>query len=326
MRGPGHRAVVISHDSIVVPFALGLRRRMALPDGGRGDFTGFALFMGAAIDHRLPGAGRILTTPGSTDPNRSAGHHLCRRRRRHSVVHPGGGSRHREPCRGRPTGDRRAGRAVRRRRCSPSSGPLAARVLAGRRGRGRPTPRSCRALIVALFLSAWITEAIGIHAIFGAFMLRWILPLCHLAAQIRERLEDLTVLFLLPVFFAVVGLSTLLGLPVGARAVADCPACRRHRHHRQARRLRWSPRWPPVRPSALDHPRPADERSRDNRDRDSQHRARSLGVISPTLFTIMVLMALFTTFMTTPLLSRLYPRSMVEREILLEHHRERGPR
>ena len=51
-----------------------------------------------------------------------------------------------------------------------------------------------------------------------------------------------------------------------------------------------------------------------------------LGVISPALFTIMVLMALTTTIMTTPLLSRLYPRSMVEREILLEHHRERGPR
>jgi nucleotide-binding universal stress UspA family protein len=45
-----------------------------------------------------------------------------------------------------------------------------------------------------------------------------------------------------------------------------------------------------------------------------------LGVISPALFTIMVLMALFTTFMTTPILSVLYPRAMVERDIMTSYH------
>jgi nucleotide-binding universal stress UspA family protein len=49
---------------------------------------------------------------------------------------------------------------------------------------------------------------------------------------------------------------------------------------------------------------------------------RELGVISPALFTIMVIMALVTTFMTTPLLSWLYPRAHVERDVMAEHHRE----
>ena len=42
-----------------------------------------------------------------------------------------------------------------------------------------------------------------------------------------------------------------------------------------------------------------------------------IGVISPALFAMMVLMALVTTFMTTPLLAVVYPRRLVEQTMPL---------
>ncbi len=49
---------------------------------------------------------------------------------------------------------------------------------------------------------------------------------------------------------------------------------------------------------------------------------QSLGVISPALFTMMVLMALITTFMTTPLLTLLYPRDMIDSDLAGDATRE----
>jgi Kef-type K+ transport system membrane component KefB len=68
-------------------------------------------------------------------------------------------------------------------------------------------------LFVALLLSAFVTEAIGIHALFGAFLLGAIIP--HdslLAREVTRRLEDLVVLLLLPAFFAFSGMRTEIGL------------------------------------------------------------------------------------------------------------------
>ena len=156
--------------------------------------------------------------------------------------------------------------------------PLLARVAAVQPDEGRLGATIMSALIVALFLSAWATEAIGIHAIFGAFMFGAILPRSHsIAAQITERLEDVTVLFLLPVFFAVVGLSTQIGLVSGSDlwaltgliiAIAIVGQDRRLGHRRAGRRG--------VVP-VVDGPRRADERPGDHRDRDPHHRAQPRG-------------------------------------------------
>jgi Kef-type K+ transport system membrane component KefB len=76
---------------------------------------------------------------------------------------------------------------------------------------------------VALLLSALITEAIGVHAIFGAFILGVIVPHgSRIARQLREQLEGVVVVLLLPAFFAFTGLRTQIGLLHGAGAWLLC--------------------------------------------------------------------------------------------------------
>ena len=70
------------------------------------------------------------------------------------------------------------------------------------------------AIIVLLtLLSAWITETIGIHALFGAFLMGAVMPKgTEFVRTLVGKLEDFTVVFLLPIFFAYTGLKTEIGL------------------------------------------------------------------------------------------------------------------
>ncbi|QSZ29739.1 hypothetical protein DSL72_004256 [Monilinia vaccinii-corymbosi] len=74
--------------------------------------------------------------------------------------------------------------------------------------------QSMVALTVLLVLaSSWFTGVIGVHAIFGAFLAGLICP--HeggFAIHITEKIEDLVAVLLLPLYFALSGLSTNLGL------------------------------------------------------------------------------------------------------------------
>ncbi|GAA5837048.1 hypothetical protein JCM11251_004483 [Rhodosporidiobolus azoricus] len=67
--------------------------------------------------------------------------------------------------------------------------------------------------LVTLFMvliSAWITDRIGIHAIFGAFIVGLIVPK-EIKASLSEKIEDLVTVLLLPLYFALSGLKTDLG-------------------------------------------------------------------------------------------------------------------
>jgi Kef-type K+ transport system membrane component KefB len=67
--------------------------------------------------------------------------------------------------------------------------------------------------LVVLLAAALTTELIGIHALFGAFLAGVIMPPSEqLRRQLRERLESLSTVFLLPIFFAFTGLRTEIGL------------------------------------------------------------------------------------------------------------------
>ncbi len=67
--------------------------------------------------------------------------------------------------------------------------------------------------------SAYIAELIGIHALFGSFLAGVIMPQNILFKQkITEKLEDVSVLVLLPIFFAFTGLRTQIGLLNDAHA------------------------------------------------------------------------------------------------------------
>ena len=88
-----------------------------------------------------------------------------------------------------------------------------------------PAPWAVTVTIVAVLISAFITEAIGVHAIFGAFLLGAVLP--HdgrLAAVLHERFAPLVTLLLLPAFFAFTGMRTEIGLLSTAVDWALCGA------------------------------------------------------------------------------------------------------
>ena len=92
--------------------------------------------------------------------------------------------------------------------------PLLAKLAAHEEKKTGPVSLDVLALVFAsLLLSAVATEAIGIHALFGAFLVGALLP--HegrLAAEVRHRLEDVVVVMFLPVFFAFTGMRTQIGL------------------------------------------------------------------------------------------------------------------
>lgn len=165
--------------------------------------------------------------------------------------------------------------------------------------------RSLALVLVAVLLSAVATEFIGIHAIFGAFLIGAIIP--HesvIARHVTERLEDIVRVMFLPAFFAFTGLRTEIGLVntlndwllCGAIiAVATAGKFGGTALASKAVGLDW-------RDSAalgiLMNTRGLVELIVLNIGLD-------LGVISPRLFTMLVIMALVTTIMTSPILSRL---------------------
>jgi Kef-type K+ transport system membrane component KefB len=95
--------------------------------------------------------------------------------------------------------------------------PLVTKTLA----RMEPSATALALVLVGVLGSALVTEAIGVHALFGAFLFGAILP--HdspLARAITDRLTDFVVVLLLPAFFAFTGLRTRMDLLHGSAAWA----------------------------------------------------------------------------------------------------------
>lgn len=66
---------------------------------------------------------------------------------------------------------------------------------------------------LTLIMSAYATEVIGIHALFGAFMTGAIMPdIAKFRALFIDKVEDVSVILLLPLFFVFTGLRTQIGL------------------------------------------------------------------------------------------------------------------
>jgi Kef-type K+ transport system membrane component KefB len=158
-------------------------------------------------------------------------------------------------------------------------------------------------VLVGSLVSALITEAIGIHAIFGAFLVGVLIPHdSQLAHAMKERLEDLVLVLLLPAFFAFTGLRTQLGLLSGGSAWLMCGtivlvACLgKVGGTFVAARLTGVPSREALSLGVLMNTRGLVELVVLNIGLD-------LGVITPTLFAMMVVMALVTTFATAPLVA-----------------------
>jgi Kef-type K+ transport system membrane component KefB len=159
--------------------------------------------------------------------------------------------------------------------------------------------------LLFLFFSAWTTERIGIHALFGAFFAGVILPRSEsFSRSLTIHLGTITSVLLLPLFFAYTGLRTSIHLLSGGTLwfycalivlvavlgkLFGCAAAGR------ASGMSWSNAFSV---GVLMNTRGLIELVILNVGLD-------LGVISPTLFSMMVIMALVTTFMTTPVLALL---------------------
>jgi Kef-type K+ transport system membrane component KefB len=165
---------------------------------------------------------------------------------------------------------------------------------------------------IALFcLSAFLMDAIGIHAIFGGFILGSVMPRGLFAEELKKKIEPLTVILLLPMFFTYSGLNTrmdmvnspsLLLIAFGilmASILAKGVACY------VAARLAGEDNRTALGIGALMNSRGLMELIIINI-------GLQKGIIGPTLFSMLVLMAIVTTMMASPLFEYVYGRKARE--------------
>ena len=163
-------------------------------------------------------------------------------------------------------------------------------------------------LFCALLVSALVTEWIGIHALFGSFLVGALVPSeSKLAQRATEQLEDVVSVLFLPIFFAFTGLRTQLSLLSGADAWALCGLIvliaflGKAGGVSLAARVCGVPWRTALGLGALMNTRGLMELIVLNVGLD-------LGIISPSLFAMMVVMALVTTCSAGPMLTALEAR------------------
>ena len=177
------------------------------------------------------------------------------------------------------------------------------------------TPGITAVVFMAVLISALATEWIGIHAIFGAFLLGAVIP--HdstIARELTHKLEDQVTILLLPAFFAYTGMRTQIGLVTGVESWLICgliivvATLGKFGGTVAAARLTGLGWRDSAALGTLMNTRGLMELVVLNIGLD-------LGVISPTLFAMMVLMALVTTMTTSPVISWLLPEFRHDRVV-----------
>src|SRR6266498_663437 len=182
------------------------------------------------------------------------------------------------------------------------------------RRRGQITSDALALLLLMVLASAWLTEWLGIHALFGAFLVGAVMPKePDFVDALKEKLEDITVVLLLPLFFAFTGLRTSINLLSGAELWFWClliivvAIMGKFGGATVAARMTGLT-WREAGASGILMI------TRGLIELVVLNIGLEIGVITPTMFTMMVLMALITTFMTTPLLAWIYPPHLRQEE------------
>lgn len=173
-------------------------------------------------------------------------------------------------------------------------------------------------ILAGVLLSAFVTQRIGIHSIFGAFLFGTIMPKrSGMTRELTDKVEDFTVIVLLPIFFAVTGLRTnlfslnspaLVGWLVAILLVATIgkfAGCG------IAARFTGSTKRDAVILGALMNTRGLTELV-------ILSIGFSLNVLSDRTFAMMVIMALVTTIMAAPIVNRLTSRDEQIRDLVGE--------
>ncbi|MBZ5509092.1 MAG: cation:proton antiporter [Acidobacteriia bacterium] len=161
------------------------------------------------------------------------------------------------------------------------------------------------ALILMMLASAWTTEKLGLHALFGAFMAGLAVPKNpKLISEAVEKIESLALALLLPLFFALTGLRTRIDLLAGERAwiytaaIIAVAIVGKFAGATLASRATGTPWKDSAALGVLMNTRGLVELVVLNV-------GLELGILSPQLFTMMVIMALVTTFMAAPVLRKM---------------------
>jgi Kef-type K+ transport system membrane component KefB len=312
LAGKAHAAVAVSHASIVAPFVLGALLALGLYPVFSHDgvpFTSFALFMGVAMSiTAFPVLARILTdrglqktTLGGVALSCAAADDVTAWCLLAFVV---------------GVAQANVGNAV-----WVLGGaatfivvmfyfvrPLLAKLIPQEENQSRNlSPFIYSSVLLAVLLCSLTTEAIGIHAIFGAFLLGAVIPHDSRVAQVfSTSMKELVTVLLLPAFFAFTGMRTQINLVSGWENWLWCAAiilvatAGKFGGTLVASRLTGLGWREAAALGALMNTRGLMELIVLNIGLD-------LGVISPTLFAMMVVMALVTTAMTAPVLEWLIP-------------------
>lgn len=158
-------------------------------------------------------------------------------------------------------------------------------------------------VFMVLLLSAYVTEIIGIHALFGAFMAGVIMPPeMNFRQLIIDKIEDVSMVLLLPLFFVFTGLRTQIGLLNSGTLWLTCgliilvAIAGKLGGSTMAAKVVGQNWKDSLSIGALMNTRGLMELVVLNIGYD-------LGILSAEIFAMMVLMALFTTFMTNPVLN-----------------------
>jgi Kef-type K+ transport system membrane component KefB len=322
LKDQGHTAVLTSHVSIVLPFALGAALALVLypliapADVG---FTGFALFMGASMSiTAFPVLARILTE------RRMLGTRLGSLAISCAAVDDVTGwcilayivilVRAQGPAT-LPIWTMLAGLAV-----------FAAVMLTAVRRllqiverlfhrTGHVSDTTLALLLIIPLVSAVITERLGLHLLFGAFLAGVAMPKdARFVGHVLDKLQTATVVLLLPLYFASTGLRTSVRLIDGTDMWLLCAAIivvaivGKLGGSMIAARTAGAEWRDALGLGVLMNTRGLMELVILNIGLD-------VGVISPALFSMMVLMALVTTFMTTPLLEWVCPRALLLQDL-----------
>jgi K+:H+ antiporter len=321
LKSQGHAAILTSHVSITAPFVLAsflaIYLYPRLSDSSI-PFTSFALFMGAAMSiTAFPVLARILTERGMLHSRLGTIAIAC------AAVDDVTGW-----CilayivlfiRATNTGHSIlftvAGLVVFALVMLYGVQRLLKRFESLHRQTGQLSESAIALMLLLAFSSALCTEWLGIHLLFGSFLMGTIMPKGQkFVRYVVDKFETIVVTMLLPLFFAFTGLRTNVGLVKGAEMWMYCVAIILVATLGKLGGSMLASWWSgmPVREAAglgtLMNTRGMMELVILNIGLD-------IKVISPALFSMMVLMALVTTFMTSPLLQAICPDKMFHCEV-----------
>jgi Kef-type K+ transport system membrane component KefB len=187
--------------------------------------------------------------------------------------------------------------------------PIVVRAVRWSASRAVPGQTVMSVVVIGLLLSTLATEAAGIHAIFGAFLLGAVIPHdTDLARDLARKLEDLVIVLFLPAFFAFTGLRTEIGLVSSPTEWMICAVITL-----TASVGKFGGSFAAARFAGFDR-RDATSlgilmNTRGLMELIVLNLGLDLGILSPTLFTMLVLMAVLTTLATTPILDLVQRRT-----------------